>query len=163
MAQQQQLTADNVIGIVTDMLGQFRIQNMVFGEDSGAEGMRNVIFGDGIKVIGDYNVEVGKSTTIPAYLLTQADSRKAFLAVYEKYLEVFRDMERRHISPEGFFVKAEPVIQCMLSIVRGIDAAVAKAEEAKKAAEVAATEAEAAKAGVKIEPVVDEPTSMIKK
>ncbi len=154
----QQLTVDNVVGIVTDMLGQFRIQNMVFGEDSGAEGMRNVIFGDGIKVVGDYNVEVGKSTTIPAYLLTQADSRKAFLAVYEKYLEVFRDMERRHISPKGFFAKAEPVIQCMLSIVRGIDAATAKAEEAKAKA---AAEAEAAK--VKIEPVVDEPTSMVKK
>jgi hypothetical protein len=161
MAQQQQLTADNVVGIVSEMLGQFRIQNMIFGEDSGAEGMRNVIFGDGIKVVGDYNVEVGKKTTIPAYLYTQPDARKAFITIHEKYLEVFRDMERRHISPKGFFAKAEPVIQCMLSIVRGIDDAAAKAEEAKKAAEVAAAEAEAAK--VKIEPVVDEPTSMIKK
>lgn len=121
------------------------MQNICFGVGNTFHGVRNIVFGDNLEVFGDYQVVIGDKVTLSPWD-SEAD-RDVQLKAHQEYLRMFEQLDKDGVSPKSFLPKARPVLQMIMCLIRSVGVKVSEVPEEK---------------GPKIEPVVDEPTSMKK-
>lgn len=131
--------------VTRNAFSQAMMQNICFGVGNTFHGVRNIVFGDNLEVFGDYQVVIGDKVTLSPWD-SEAD-RDVQLKAHQEYLRMFEQLDKDGVSPKSFLPKARPVLQMIMCLIRSVGVKVSEVPEEK---------------GPKIEPVVDEPTSMKK-
>lgn len=129
--------------VTRNAFSQAMMQNICFGVGNTFHGVRNIVFGDGLEVFGDYQVVIGDKVTLSPWD-TEAD-RDAQLKAHQEYLRMFEKLDEDGLCPKTFLPKAKTALQMIMCLIRSVGVKVSDVPEEK---------------GPKIEPVVDEPTSM---
>ena len=140
-----QQSADIAQQVARNAFSQAMMQNICFGVGNTFRGVRNIAFGDNLEIFGDYQVVIGNSVTLAPWK-SEAD-RDLQLKAHQDYLKMFENLDASGLCPKTFFPEAKAALQTIICLIRsvGVKVSAAPAEE---------------ETGPKIEPVVDEPTTM---
>lgn len=107
------------VQIVSAAFGSAMLQSVSIGAGNKIQGIRNILFGDNLTVMGDYQIVIGdgKVTMEP---WASEEARDIQLKSVQDYLKFFKVLHEQGTSPKDFYPKAEIVLNLICVMIRSI-------------------------------------------
>lgn len=107
------------VQVVAGAFGSAMLQSVSIGAGNKIQGIRNILFGDNLTVMGDYQIVIGdgKVTMEP---WASEEARENQLKSVQSYLEFFKVLHEQGTSPKDFYPKAETVLNLICVMIRSV-------------------------------------------